>query len=108
MTIKKTQTELLPCPFCGGKAKLFPGRHSGYIVKCIKCPSEIGAIKTPIELIYLWNTRVSDAVKLKLKNHTISENNNGHYMLMHKDGEGLEISSHELELFLETYLIENF
>ena len=33
----ETNTELLPCPFCGGTAEIEPYKRNGYKLKCLNC-----------------------------------------------------------------------
>lgn len=64
-------TELKPCPFCGGEAKIQHeySRESGdwYAVDCLnkKCPMEIvivttGWRPTEAEAVEAWNRRAND------------------------------------------------
>lgn len=57
-------TELKPCPFCGGEAKLV-GSNSGclFYVECTDC--EASTTSTPIaaEAAEFWNRRVRDDEK---------------------------------------------
>lgn len=60
-------SELLPCPFCGGKAGLCTNDEGdkygdGYFVWCRECAAESGCSSTDKEAIEAWN-RVSDAVE---------------------------------------------
>ena len=69
------ETELKPCPFCGGKATVekcsqnegMDGNHSIWIVHCIMCSARItvsadnfyGLIPfTKEEAIAIWNKRI--------------------------------------------------
>jgi len=54
--------ELLPCPFCGGKAKLINTGYNAFYVSCNNCDCSMTTCKTPTcdtkkEAIDLWNTR---------------------------------------------------
>lgn len=53
--------ELLPCPFCGGEAKLVKSKAkvNDYRIKCNRCHIKTGWWMGEIdELIEQWNTRV--------------------------------------------------
>ena len=59
-------TELKPCPFCGGEAKLVRTWHLHHII-CRSCGANIGGIKrhpndfrTRDEVIAAWNRRSID------------------------------------------------
>ena len=51
--------ELLPCPFCGGKATLTSsGADDGdNVVECTKCNYELGYYANPKMAIKAWNKR---------------------------------------------------
>lgn len=54
--------ELLPCPFCGGKAENRGGNfHVGFWITCGKCCVSIDPGKTEAESIALWNRRAPQA-----------------------------------------------
>lgn len=65
-----TQTDLKPCPFCGGKAKLIGACHVGGItawaVYCEKwqqdfsCRAQMTSIKSKEDAINAWNRREAD------------------------------------------------
>ena len=46
--------KLKPCPFCGGEAKIEKHEEYSYIVRCTKCPCDIGRH---------WYRRKQDAKK---------------------------------------------
>ena len=49
--------ELKPCPFCGGKAKLFGTESNGiFYVKCLECDVDSN-FDTDEEAIAAWNRR---------------------------------------------------
>ncbi|KKK75499.1 hypothetical protein LCGC14_2873110 [marine sediment metagenome] len=48
--------ELLPCPFCGGKAELGDGRFHDWKVECEECFVEVTHLERDA-VINLWNTR---------------------------------------------------
>ena len=53
--------ELLPCPFCGGKAELYGINNSNpFIVYCTNCGVEMGNEKDFLtyQAIEAWNTRI--------------------------------------------------
>ena len=54
--------ELLPCPFCGGKAEILTAEsmHGGYLfgIMCNDCCSRGDVYDTEAEAIDAWNTRV--------------------------------------------------
>ena len=57
-----SEIKLLPCPFCGGEAKLEINREMGgtqYQVLCTKCPTTVGRywFWKKEDAINLWNTR---------------------------------------------------
>lgn len=60
--IKKTESELKPCPFCGGIGfeKIFSGdgNNNWHTIKCYSCWSEIGRQSFRESAINLWNKRV--------------------------------------------------
>ena len=57
----KITPELLPCPFCGGKAKLINTGYNVFYVDCNNCDCsmtcETPTCETKKEAIDLWNTR---------------------------------------------------
>lgn len=55
--------ELIPCPFCSGKAKLeihkFRSLEPTFGVKCTRCGAHSNQFYgTPISAIKMWNTRL--------------------------------------------------
>ena len=63
----ETEYDLLPCPFCGGKAELINNMfESGVYVKCLNCDTQ--SAFTRISACYCandkavekWNRRVSE------------------------------------------------
>lgn len=52
--------ELKPCPFCGGKARIFEMRTMSW-VKCANCGCETALLDTIKEAVATWNRRVNDA-----------------------------------------------
>jgi len=52
--------QLLPCPFCGGKAHLFEDTlfQSPWVwVECLACAAQTGQNATPQAAIEAWNRR---------------------------------------------------
>lgn len=58
-------SELLPCPFCGGEAKILTAEsmHGGnlYGVMCDCCAGRADVYDTEAEAIEAWNTRADTA-----------------------------------------------
>lgn len=52
--------ELLPCPFCGGRAELKEGVHTQYVM-CLSCEVMGPNLKDKAELIAAWNRRAREA-----------------------------------------------
>lgn len=52
-------TELKPCPFCGGEAKVIESKGL-YWVACMKCCASADVIDDRDKAIEAWNRRVSD------------------------------------------------
>lgn len=50
------ETELKPCPFCGGKAEL--SNYTHYWIGCKDCWVETKCYKSKEEAIEAWNRRV--------------------------------------------------
>jgi len=52
---------MLPCPFCGGKAKLYGGAYSQetYDAACTKCRASTSGTMDRQESIDRWNKRAS-------------------------------------------------
>lgn len=51
-------SELLPCPFCGGKAELVEERDHFWI-RHNDCPADIGAFEDKGDAAAQWNRRPS-------------------------------------------------
>ena len=71
MTDNRT-TELLPCPFCGGEAKIIEAY--GWLVQCTSCFASVGQncteggflagdYRTEAEAIAAWNSRAERTCK---------------------------------------------
>lgn len=77
-----TDDDLLPCPFCGGKAETYPStirlgqeqelRHF-WIVDCTICNAAIEFNGTQDSAIKTWNTRANDNQSITTKKSTIDE-----------------------------------
>ena len=71
-------TELKPCPFCGGEAKLVNMWNCLFHIVCRSCGATIGEVKnhpndfrTRDEVIAAWNRRTAE--KVPVANITIDE-----------------------------------
>ena len=55
--------KLTPCPFCGGKAKIYRNAYSMYYVECQneECEATIFGGTTPTEAVRAWNRRANNA-----------------------------------------------
>lgn len=54
----EAEEELLPCPFCGGKASAIDSKFSlATFVRCDNCHSTTGNFKTKEMAIAAWNRR---------------------------------------------------
>ena len=51
----KADTSLKPCPFCGGKGKLYQAMDGTYIVQCMKCGIGTAYSSHPDKAIRDWN-----------------------------------------------------
>ncbi|MDR8102472.1 Lar family restriction alleviation protein [Burkholderia cenocepacia] len=58
MTATARNDVLLPCPFCGMKARLFPMWTQSFSVSCLHCEAEGPMRRTEPEAIDGWNNRV--------------------------------------------------
>lgn len=60
MSDKETARDLLPCPFCGGSARLWPQGQKGdkALVSCGTCLTS-GRKSTPRCVVTAWNTRAA-------------------------------------------------
>ncbi|SDX96775.1 Lar family restriction alleviation protein [Roseicitreum antarcticum] len=56
MTKNTTAPELLPCPFCGGKAKWISGGPGCTYISCMACPAATDDGAVP-RIAKAWNTR---------------------------------------------------
>lgn len=56
--------ELLPCPFCGGKAKALPVKHPRHVI-CDRCCAEIRYFN----VVARWNRRTQPTPPPNLTEH---------------------------------------
>lgn len=54
------ESELKPCPFCGGEADVDIGNFGGMVCYCKKCFSQGKQCKTKEEAVKNWNRRAKD------------------------------------------------
>ena len=54
------ETELKPCPFCGGKARLYDGHMDAYGVVCEKCGVKLYGRSSSGAAKRAWNRRSND------------------------------------------------
>lgn len=52
--------KLKPCPFCGGKAGIYPDYLGYYMVQCNKCGIRTERKCEESEVINDWNRRTND------------------------------------------------
>ena len=62
--------KLLPCPFCGGKAEIWPAhpenpKRNAWIACMGKCIVMTKEYKTTLESIEAWNTRAEPKQQVK-------------------------------------------
>lgn len=64
-----TETELKPCPFCGGKPNLRSySKSRNWIVFCSKCETETQVYESEQEAVKAWNSRpIEDAQEERIK-----------------------------------------
>lgn len=60
------ETELKPCPFCGGEAKATEYAKQDYTIECKKCGAEIGW-RPKASAIRCWNRRVKEDKPIELE-----------------------------------------
>lgn len=58
---------LLPCPFCGGEARIHTMRSGNKFVKCQRCEAMSGTMEScqDYEVAAVWNRREPTKVKVK-------------------------------------------
>lgn len=67
-------TELLLCPFCGGRAELKTGCYTQY-VQCLKCGVMGNNLANKQECIEAWNTRAAlSAIASPVEERTVTDN----------------------------------
>ena len=54
----KDKTQLKPCPFCGGQARLNGSYY--FDVECTECGIRTAPSSSDAEVIKLWNTRTKE------------------------------------------------
>lgn len=67
----------IPCPFCGGKAEVFPiytVPQYGYWVECCCCGAEQPQFKTKEAAIIAWNTRTNTIAVGNGKDYEVTHN----------------------------------
>lgn len=55
--MKRRDTELKPCPFCGGRAFVHNPEY-GYFVMCDRCKTSSNNFKDRDKAVNQWNRRV--------------------------------------------------
>ena len=66
--------ELLPCPFCGGEAKMDNRGVYGYGIVCISCGAKSPDFQTETIAIKIWNDYANDLLKTEQIKPEISLN----------------------------------
>lgn len=57
-------SELIPCPFCAGEARIF-GMKTMSLVGCTSCGCVTAVFGTVDEAVEAWNRRVNDYAERK-------------------------------------------
>jgi len=66
-------TELMPCPFCGGKAYLDSFEDTDFLVTCDNCYGSYGWVHTEKEATDGWNGRYREVAKISEKAYILSQ-----------------------------------
>ena len=71
--MSKVETGLLPCPFCGKKAKMDLSEEYGYYIECSGCGVATRAMAPTMDdpreiVIEGWNTRAASKGEVKNEN----------------------------------------
>lgn len=53
-------TDLKPCPFCGGVGNLLQRSYHTYEISCSKCFIRTGGLRSLEAVLKRWNTRIGD------------------------------------------------
>jgi len=62
---QRCEPKLLPCPFCGGRARAGFGSRGDYWVECASCGASTKILSAQEEADRLWNSRHSPATPLQ-------------------------------------------
>ena len=54
------ETELKPCPFCGGEARRYNGNHDMHGVVCKKCNAKVYGYANQASATKAWNRRANN------------------------------------------------
>ena len=52
-----SETNLLPCPFCGGEARHYTPGPTDHHIECRSCAADVGGYMEKAEAIAAWNAR---------------------------------------------------
>lgn len=99
--------ELLPCPFCGGKAEVreaeaeYDDEFSGYAVMCEACGGSSSAFITQDKAVLAWNNRVTTERENMLEN-LLNALVNAHYDELNASGRHVR-ALHQAKDFLKSH-----